>query len=163
LFVTLQHIRVNLEHVDVKKVGDEVILDSWSLHKLRLPEQEELLSRRLPSAQKTTLSWQHLQETRSIVVFCAEGSRDSGLLQVLQQLEQSLPPVSLFWVLETDPPSIFFGHSPPTPGTHTSTNREDVRDLKFLLTSRKLHQDSPTSSLHDLDEVKFWDFTSQIH
>jgi hypothetical protein len=28
--------------------------------------------------------------------------------------------------------------------------------LKFLLTSRKLHQASPTSSLHDLDEVKFW-------
>jgi hypothetical protein len=63
--------------------------------------------------------------------------------------------VSLFWVLQVDPPSIFFGHSPPTPGTHTCMNREDARDLKFLLTSRKLHQASPTSSLHDLDEVKF--------
>ncbi len=29
-------------------------------------------------------------------------------------------------------------------GTHTWTNREDGRNLKFLLTSRKLHQTSPT-------------------
>jgi hypothetical protein len=40
----------------------------------------------------------------------------------------------------------YFGNQAesPTPGTHTSTNREDVLDLKFLLTSRKLHQTSPT-------------------
>jgi hypothetical protein len=31
---------------------------------------------------------------------------------------------------------------------NTTRNREDDRDLQFLLTSRKLHQTSPTSSLH---------------
>ena len=68
----------------------------------------------------------------------------------------ALPSKIGFFFLRS-PPSIFFGHSPPTPGTHTCTNREDTRDLKFLLTSRKLHQASPTSSLHDLNEVKFRD------
>jgi hypothetical protein len=112
VFVTLQHIRVNLELVGVKKVGDEVILGSWGqslhqlhsqalpeflqvhlqLHKFLLQEQEELLSRRLPGAKNDAF-----------------------------------------------PFSIFFGHSTPDRQPTLARNRKDDLDFQFLLTSRKLH------------------------
>jgi hypothetical protein len=82
-----------------------------------LPEQEKLLSRRLPSAQKTMLS--HFP--------------------------------------------IFFGHSTPDRQPTLARNGKHDWDFQFLLTSRKLHQTSPTSSIHDLFEVKFRDFTSQVY